>query len=157
MLARLQAIRPQRRLFAVDLDPRKLAVARQAIGPGPIYLATDLRNLPGLRVQTALLIDVLHYWPLAEQQTILAAVAACLPRGGRLVFRDGCHGNPGHGLVQWGEALARRSGFTRAGSGLWFRTGTEWQELLGAAGFALVEQRPDLGRSSNSVLVYRKH
>jgi len=159
LTARLALAFPGRPIRAVDTDGRKLGLARAALGPSsPVtFVEGDIRAVDPGSPGTALLVDVLHYWPEEAQREILAAVARSLPAGGRLVFRDGCADRGrGHRLVAAGEALACRLGFTRQPGRHHFRTSEGWRRLLEGCGLVVEESRPDLGLLSNLVLVCRK-
>jgi len=71
----------------VDSDARKIAVARRA-GPEAEFLACDLARAELPPADTILLMDVLHYLPIAEQDALLQAAAAALLPGGRLLVRE---------------------------------------------------------------------
>lgn len=70
-----------------DSDARKIEVARRA-GPEASFAVADLAALELEPADTILLIDVLHYLSLAEQDALLDAAAAALAPGGRLLVRE---------------------------------------------------------------------
>lgn len=154
----LAAAFPGRPVHAIDYDERKAAIARAAAGDGGVRVeVADLRETPLPEVAAALLVDVLHYWPDAEQRRLLAAVARALPVGGRLVFRDGCADRgAGHARGSSWERFARRTGFTRGEGPLWYRPTAGWSELLAACGFRVLAVRPELGRRSDTVFLCEK-
>jgi len=88
----LALVQPGLRLDGVDWDEAKLASARRATGdlPGLTHERADVRAVdlaPGT-AGTVLLIDVLHYHPIDEQDRLLARAAAALAPGGTLYVRD---------------------------------------------------------------------
>ena len=159
MTSRLALAFPERPITYLDLDTRKLEVARAALGGRfPVdFLEADLRHTDLPEVDVALLIDVLHYWDAQTQGTILRRLAAALPPGGILLFRDGCSGRGHHHRWVFAqEWIAIRTGFTKSHGKFLFRSESEWKALLAESGFEVQSTRPDLGRFSNLVLVCRR-
>ncbi|RMG07968.1 MAG: class I SAM-dependent methyltransferase, partial [Planctomycetota bacterium] len=153
--ARLALYDPRRTIRGLDHDPRKVALARAALGEttGARFELGDAFTAPLGRPEVVLLIDVLHYWPYEEQDRLLARCAEALPAGGRLVLREGTLDAPGHRWVAWGERLALSLGFTRGGAGLFFDTEEGLRARVRRAGFAVRSAHPELGLGSNTVLV----
>ncbi|MBN1443967.1 MAG: 1-acyl-sn-glycerol-3-phosphate acyltransferase, partial [Planctomycetes bacterium] len=159
LTARLALAFPRRQILAVDADECKIEVARAVLSecPGARLEAGDVREVDIGEPRLALLVDVLHYWPEEAQRSIVERLAAAMPQGARLIFRDGCRdAGRSHRWVHAGERLAGRIGFTRFEGGLHFRSEAEWAGLLQECGFAIEERRPDLGLLSNLVLVARR-
>jgi 1-acyl-sn-glycerol-3-phosphate acyltransferase len=159
MTARLALACPGRPIRALDVDGRKVAVARAVLSESPqVSCSTgDVLEADLGRAEMALLVDVLHYWPPAVQRSIVERVAAAVPPGGRLLFRDGCADAGGaHRAVHWGEWLAGRIGFTRTRGAFHFRTEAGWVRLLAECGFAVEERHPELGPLSNRVFLCRR-
>ncbi len=159
MTARLAIAQPRRRFRAMDLDQRKLEVAHAALrgSPNVSLILGDVREVDLGSPGAALVVDVLHYWPEEAQRAILERVAAALPTGGRLIFRDGCASKSWrHRCVEAGEKIAGLIGFTRTHGKFCFRTREGWCNLLRDCGFAVEESRPELDCLSNIVLVARK-
>lgn len=71
----------------VDWDERRLAVAQSAAGPGDSFTVGDLLEVDLPDADTVLLLDVLHYLPVPEQDRVLARAARAVRPGGRLVVR----------------------------------------------------------------------
>jgi SAM-dependent methyltransferase len=74
-------------ITGLDSDVAKIEVARAA-GPDADFRAADVARAELPRADTILLIDVLHYLPLAEQDALLLAAAQALEPGGRLLVRE---------------------------------------------------------------------
>lgn len=74
-------------VIGFDADPRKIELSRRA-GPEASFALADLGTLEPPAADTVLLIDVLHYLPLAEQDALLEAAARALAPGGRLLVRE---------------------------------------------------------------------
>lgn len=158
MTARLALSAPACRVRAIELDERKLGVARTALAqcPNVELVAGDVRDADLGVPDFALVVDLLHYWPAEVQQALLARIVAALPPGGRLLFRDGCADTAAHLLVHAAETCARWTGFTRAGTKFFFRSREGWRSLLTLSGLVVAEERPELGLFSNLVLLCRK-
>ena len=74
-------------VLGLDSDARKIAVARRA-GPEAEFRAADVAGSALPIADTILLIDVLHYLPLAEQDALLNAAVSALAPGGRILVRE---------------------------------------------------------------------
>jgi 2-polyprenyl-3-methyl-5-hydroxy-6-metoxy-1,4-benzoquinol methylase/uncharacterized protein (DUF2062 family) len=74
-------------VHGIDSDAHKIEVARAA-GPEAEFHVADLAHAELPSADTILLIDVLHYLPVAEQDALLLAAARALSPGGRLVVRE---------------------------------------------------------------------
>ena len=159
MTARLALAYPERPITCLDLDAQKLQLSRAALGDRfPVdFVASDLRDAELPQANTVLLIDVLHYWDAETQSTILRRLAAAVPPGGTLLFRDGCAGDGQRNRWVFAqEWLATRTGFTESHGGFLFRSADGWKALLEREGFEVQDTRPDLGQFSNLVLVCRR-
>ncbi len=136
LLAYVRALRPQTRLWGLDYDPRRLAVARRALGEEPDLelLEADVREatLPEVDVVTCL--DVLHYLPPQGQDGILARMVEALRPGGTLLLRDG---EAGAGLrswlTLWSERIAVLLG-RHKGATVHLRTREQTRSVLEALG-----------------------
>jgi uncharacterized protein (DUF2062 family)/2-polyprenyl-3-methyl-5-hydroxy-6-metoxy-1,4-benzoquinol methylase len=118
-----------------DSDARKIEVARVA-GPEASFGVADLATTPLASADTVLLIDVLHYLPLAEQDALLLAVARALAPGGRLLVRElDADRSLRSGLTRACEWLARKTGLNR-GRASHYRPASELVTLLQRAGLS---------------------
>ena len=70
-----------------DSDADKIEAARTA-GPEADFRVADIARADLPPADTILLIDVLHYLPLAEQDALLLAAARTLGPGGRILVRE---------------------------------------------------------------------
>jgi len=150
---------PERRVVGLDHDDSRIAIAqnaaRRALGRGSGAFMTnvsfekgDLSRVPEMapefgRPDAISMIDVLHYFDFAAQQSCLRRAGELLARGGLLVFREV---DPEGGWIsRWNrcyEKLATSVGFTRSKeTNLYFRTRDEWLDALAEAGFRATAQR----------------
>ena len=118
-----------------DSDARKVEVARAA-GPDASFGVADLATVPLSPADTILLIDVLHYLPLAEQDALLVAAAGALTPGGRLLVRE-LDAVPSlrSSWTRGCEWLARKTGLNRGRASV-YRPARELMEVLERAGLA---------------------
>ena len=150
LLTRLATSDPGREVVGLETDPRKVGVARAATRDlAGVEIREGAARDPGVwgtqgEVGCVWLVDVLHYWPDAEQRVLLRRAREALGQEGRLWVREGCGG-----AVVTGEAAAGRIGFTRLPGALNFRTREEWLGLLREEGFTVEWEAPDLGALSN--------
>jgi uncharacterized protein (DUF2062 family)/2-polyprenyl-3-methyl-5-hydroxy-6-metoxy-1,4-benzoquinol methylase len=75
------------KVLGIDSDVRKIDVARVA-APDADFRVADLSLNDVQSADTILLIDVLHYLPLVEQDALLQAAARALAPSGRLLVRE---------------------------------------------------------------------
>ena len=71
----------------LDADADKVAVARTA-GPEADFRVADVARAQLPLADTVLLIDVLHYLPIAEQDALLLSATRALRPGGRILVRE---------------------------------------------------------------------
>ncbi len=76
------------RVIARDWDERRLAVARRAGSERDDFELADLLDSEWPAADTILLLDVLHYLPVAEQDAVLRRAASALRPGGRILIRQ---------------------------------------------------------------------
>lgn len=79
---------PDVRLTGIELRERHVRAARHALGDDGEVRQGDLTAAPVPPCDTAVLLDVLHYLPAADQERLLARVAGALAPGGVLIVRD---------------------------------------------------------------------
>lgn len=117
----------------VDADAPKIDVARAA-GPEAEFRVADLSPSDVTPANTILLIDVLHYLPLAEQDALLLSAARALLPGGRLLVRE-LDADPSakSSLTRLFEWLARKTGLN-SGRATAYRSASSITTLLERAG-----------------------
>lgn len=151
-------------LVGFDFDPRKVALANAAARGDARFTVADLRNATFSGADTILLVDVLHYLPVSEQDAVLARARDGLAESGRLIVREvDPRGTPRSWLARGLERLLARVGYNRTRAALAFRSPREIVASLEALGFEchdedggrgtpfanrlIVAVRPTLGRS----------
>jgi SAM-dependent methyltransferase len=123
----VKQLQPEATVFGVDWAADKVDQARRAAAgiTGLSFEVSDVRDLPVLEAGTILIIDVLHYAPIAVQDAILARAAAALKPGGRLLIRDlDLDGGWRARTTVWQERLGTAIGLNR-GATLAFRPASE--------------------------------
>jgi SAM-dependent methyltransferase len=141
------------RVAGIELHARDVARARTALGDGAELVCADMRTAPFAAADTVVLLDVLHYLGIAEQDAVLARVRAALPDGGRLVLRVGDAASRGRfAASRWVDrlvTLARGQGFARPAG----RTLAAWQHRLHELGFAVASEPMHKGTPFANVLL----
>ncbi len=142
------------RLSGFDLDARKVALAAAAAKGDAEFAVGDLgeRELP--EADSILLVDVLHYLPLLDQNALLRRAAAALRPGGRLLIRD-ADKKPGASsiLTQALEYLATATRWHRSRSRLCFRPMVEVVRELESLGLDCQTRAAAQGTPLDNVLI----
>ena len=133
----------------IDLDGRKIAVARTLLAatPGTAAWQTLVARLPLPPTvvlptfDTVLAIDILHYWPVAEQAELLAWMRHRLTPTGRLWLREAVSDANGSIQVHRGEQFTTAIGLNPP-SALFFRTTRDWETAFLAAGLMIRSCQP---------------
>lgn len=134
------------RLVGFDLDARKVHVAQGAGGADATFSASDVATTALAPVDTVLLIDVLHYLPPVEQDTVLARAARALRPSGRIVIREvEGHGGLRARITGAFERIAMAIGYNATRHRLAVRPSAEIVSRLEALG--LVCERVDASGS----------
>lgn len=142
-----------RSLHGLDWDEQKIQVARQAAGSDAEFEVADLATTSLSGCDTALLIDVLHYFAPHEQSVLLTQIRQRLVTGGTLVLRDVDASLTWRSRVtRWFEMLGTRLRMNR-GRRLYFQSAAELQKQLIEVGFTITETIPMPGFSLDNVLV----
>jgi trans-aconitate methyltransferase len=140
LLALLREAKPDLSLHGIDAHPRRVEIARRALGADALIEQRDLRELGFPRPCAAVaLIDVLLYLP--EPEPVLRAAADALAPGGVLLVREP-DANAGLAfaltrLSSWFDAATRG----RSGAPIRYRPAGYWREQLASLGLA-VEAAP---------------
>ena len=77
------------RVTGIELMPRDVQRAKAALGDSAEFVCGDMRHAPFPAVDAVVILDVLHYISVAEQDEVLVRVRRALPVGGRLLLRVG--------------------------------------------------------------------
>ena len=155
LVAALASARGEPAYCGIDLDDAKLEAAAQLLENLSQPLTGDWRliqaKLPLAQAQpprfdTVMLLDVLHYWPIEEQEVLLRQLHTSLERGGQLFLRDGlADANGNTGAVGFSEQLTTFFGLNPSGSGLHFLTEEAMRALLQRCGFTVRSCDPSGG------------
>jgi len=94
------------RVFGIELMSRDVQRARSALGDAAEFVCGDMRTTPFPAVDAVVILDVLHYISVAEQDAVLARVRDALPVGGHLLLRIGdAASRRGFLASQWVDAV----------------------------------------------------
>jgi trans-aconitate methyltransferase len=140
LLALLHEAKPSLSLHGIDAHPRRVDIARRALGADAVVEQRDLRELEFPQGCAAVaLIDVLLYLP--EPEPVLHAAASALAPGGVLLVRepdaDARFAFAFTRLSSWFDALARGEARSRRN----YRGAAQWRAQLEGLGFS-VEAEP---------------
>lgn len=128
-----------RRVLGVDLDERKIAVARSTIA-GRSQLRFDVADIvsaPPPRCDAITIVDVLYLLPREDQERVLGNAAAALAEGAPLIVRtQESRLDPRYALTYAQEIIAVGLGFTRGARGRFhFPSRATALEMFQRAGF----------------------
>ncbi len=141
------------RIAGIEVLARDVARARAALGDSAEFVCADMRSAAFAAADTVVLLDVLHYLSIAEQDAVLARVRIALPEGGRLVLRVGDAASRGRfAASRWVDRLVtlmRGQGFGRHAG----RTLAQWQQRLRELGFAVASEPMGKGTPFANVLL----
>jgi SAM-dependent methyltransferase len=145
-------------VHGIDWDARKVAAAvRAAEGLNAAFVCADARDAPFPPADTVLVVDVLHYFTVQEQDAILARAAAAVRPGGLLLVRE-ADADAGwrSAVTLWQERIGTLLRLNR-GERVRLRPARELATRIEAAGLRC-EQQSAWGRTpfSNVVLVGRR-
>jgi cyclopropane fatty-acyl-phospholipid synthase-like methyltransferase len=148
------------RFRGIELIEREATCGNQALvhlyGDRVHLRAGDMRSATIDSVDVVIILDVLHYVPLTDQDALLDRIRSALPEGGLLILRIG---DAASGLrfkisqaVDICMALAQGHRLTR----MWCRSLDEWMRALEHRGFAVETHAMSEGTPfANSLLVAR--
>jgi SAM-dependent methyltransferase len=142
------------RVHGIDWDAGKIAAAsRAAEGLDASFARGDARTAPFEPADTVLLVDVLHYFTVPEQNAILDRAAAAVRPGGRILVREADAGAGWRSVTTlWEERVFTLLRVNR-GERLRFRAPGELVARLEAAGLACEVRPAWAGTPFSNVLV----
>jgi SAM-dependent methyltransferase len=137
----------------IELMAPDVARAHRALGPGCGVILGDIRTADFGPADAVVILDVLHYMPLEDQDRVLARIRAALSPGGLLLLRIG---DTAAGLrfrlsnwMDWTVAFARGHGSTR----FHYRTVAQWRAALQALDFSVQAEPMSRGTPFANVLL----
>jgi O-methyltransferase involved in polyketide biosynthesis len=137
----------------IELMARDVKRARAALGDVAEFICSDMRHPPFPAVDTVVILDVLHYITVAEQDEVLARVRQALPAGGSLLLRVGdAASRRGFITSQWVDAVVT---FVRGHrvTPQFGRTLAQWITQLESLGFEVRSQPMSEGTPFANVLL----
>ncbi|HEX3854191.1 MAG TPA: DUF2062 domain-containing protein, partial [Polyangiaceae bacterium] len=141
-----------RELSGFDGDERKVKVAQLAASDSVHFEQRDLLALPEAEVDTVLLIDVLHYLPLLEQDDLLRACARVARA--QIVIRElDAVAGARNFVTRAGEWLTKLTGYNRGRAARHYRPASAITEQLERLGFSCNVQSASKGTPFGNVLI----
>jgi cyclopropane fatty-acyl-phospholipid synthase-like methyltransferase len=137
----------------IELMPRDVQRARTALGSTAEFICGDMRSTPFPTVDAVVILDVLHYITVPEQDEVLARVRGALPVGGRLLLRVGdAASKRGFRTSQWVDAVVT---FVRGHrvAPQYGRTLAQWVAQLETLGFEVKSAPMSQGTPFANVLL----
>lgn len=140
----------------IELMPRDVSRAQAALGDSAVFICGDMRHTPFPAVDAVdavVILDVLHYITIPEQDEVLARVRRALPAGGALLLRIGdAAATRGFVVSQWVDRVVT---FVRGHRVVpqFCRTLGDWQVQLESLGFAVRSQPMSEGTPFANVLL----
>lgn len=144
------------RVTGIELMPRDVARAKASLGNAAEFVCGDMRHIPFPEADTVVILDVLHYISVPEQNEVLARVRRALPVGGSLLLRVGdASAKPRFLVSQWVDALVTRARGHRV-LPQFCRSLAEWVAQLESLGFEVHSQPMSQGTPFANVLLVAK-
>jgi SAM-dependent methyltransferase len=141
------------RVTGIELMARDVDRARTSLGGTAEFVCGDMRHTPFPEADTVVILDVLHYITVPEQNEVLARVHRALPAGGRLLLRIGdASAKRGFRVSQWVDALVTKVRGHRV-LPQFCRTLPEWMSFLESLGFEVHSQPMSQGTPFANVLL----
>ncbi len=141
------------RVTGVELMPRDVHRAKAALGDAAEFVCGDMRHTPFPEVDAVVILDVLHYISIPEQNEVLARVRRALADDGRLLLRIGdASSRRGFVTSQWVDRIVT---FVRGHRVVpqYGRTLADWTLQLEALGFEVHPQPMSAGTPFANVLL----
>lgn len=130
---------PERRVLGIDLDPRKIEVARAAIQDTQWlrFEVGDIVKQPPPKCDAVTIVDVLYLLSFEDQEKVLKNAASALGEGGPLIVKSQEKRlDPRYALTYAQEMITVSLGFTRGGrERFYFPTREEALAMFDRAGF----------------------
>jgi 2-polyprenyl-3-methyl-5-hydroxy-6-metoxy-1,4-benzoquinol methylase len=132
---------PNRRVLGIDLDPRKVEIARSTIQDTAwlrFEVGDIVKDLPP-KCDAVTIVDVLYLLPFEQQEQVLRNAATALGEGGPLVVKaQERRRDPRYALTYAQEMVTVSLGFTRGGrERFFFPTREESLAMFERAGFVV--------------------
>jgi SAM-dependent methyltransferase len=129
------------RVVGIELMERDVKCAEVALGDSAKFICGDMRHTPFPEVDAVVILDVLHYIAVSEQNALLTRVRQALPVGGSLLLRIGdAARRPRFVTSQWVDRVVT-SVRGHSAPPVFGRTLAEWKAQLESLGFE-VRSRP---------------
>ncbi|HZT56173.1 MAG TPA: class I SAM-dependent methyltransferase [Burkholderiaceae bacterium] len=141
------------RVTGIELMPRDVSRAQAALGDSAEFICGDMRHTPFPEADAIVILDVLHYIAIAEQNEVLARVRRALPAGGTLLLRIGdAASTRGFVISQWVDRIVT---FVRGHRVVpqFGRTLAAWRAQLESLGFEVRSQPMSAGTPFANVLL----
>ena len=123
------------RVHGIELMQRDVARAQAALGNSAEFVCGDMRDAPFPNVDAVVILDVLHYVSIKEQNEVLLRVRRALSAGGVLLLRIGdAAARRGFAISQWVDRLVTRVRGHRV-TPVYGRTLPVWVAQLESLGF----------------------
>jgi SAM-dependent methyltransferase len=141
------------RVIGIELMPQDVRRARAALGDTAEFICGDMRYTPFPAVDAVVILDVLHYITVPEQNEVLARVRGALPPGGQLLLRVGdASAARGFRASQWVDRLVTLVRGHRIAP-QFGRSLPDWTAQLESLGFAVCSRPMSRGTPFANVLL----
>ena len=137
----------------IELMERDVARARNALGDRAQFVCGDMRTAAFPRSDAVVILDVLHYISIAEQDLVLARVRSALGDSGRLILRVGdAAARRGFAASQWVDRVVTfvRGHRVRPEFG---RPLADWKARLADLGFQVTSRPMHAGTPFANILL----
>ena len=141
------------RVTGIELMERDVARARSALGDRAEFVCGDMRTAAFPRSDAVVILDVLHYISIAEQDQVLTRVRGALGAGGRLILRVGdAAARRGFATSQWVDRVVT---FVRGHRvpPQFGRPLAEWKARLAELGFSVASLPMHAGTPFANILL----
>jgi SAM-dependent methyltransferase len=144
------------RVTGIELMPRDVQRAQASLGGEAEFVCGDMRYTPFPEADTVVILDVLHYITVPEQNEVLARVRRVLPPNGQLLLRVGdASAQPRFQISQWVDAVVTRVRGHRV-LPQFGRPLADWIAFLESLGFTVHSQPMSQGTPFANVLLVAK-